>query len=476
MIPDIFVGEANGSPRRLVQAYLRGQHIYTDTLDTDNAWARECYAKKIEERLHTSRACTADDLAAINRGESVQEVWPAIAERIMQLAAEQLVKEAATEACGKEIGYRRYTCRELDNEDFVITFLVAWILVSGQPCIVAGGKKTLKTNLLIALAIALATAEPFLGKFKVDRAVRVMMMSGESGMATIQETARRIAKSMDLELSAIGNLIFSPDLPRIGNLLHHDALEKMLRADEIEVLILDPVYLCLNTDGNESSLFAMGDLLREVSELCQKCGVTLILAHHTKKTVNDPFAPPELEHIAWSGFAEFARQWILIGRREPYEPGTGEHRLWMNVGGSAGHSSCWALDVSEGAFDGGKTPRHWAVELMRAEEARQDADSRKEMAKVVKANEKHNAKIEAGMKRLIQAAVKYPNGETKSVLFDTVGMDGALGNLALAAAIEAGAIVPCEIMKGNQKTPREGYKLRPDEDSNPGVASAEQAI
>src|SRR5687767_13403037 len=96
----------------------------------------------------------------------------------------------------------------------------------------------------------------------------------------------------------------------------------------------------------------------------------------------DPFQPPELEDIAWSGFQEWCRQWLLVGRREKYEPGTGSHRLWLNVGGSAGHSALWALDIEEGKLPN----RTWEVNVMHADEARQEVTERKEEAKQAKAD------------------------------------------------------------------------------------------
>jgi hypothetical protein len=252
--------------------------------------------------------------------------------------------------------FHRLTSAELDAGEYELVFLIEFTLVAGQPCIIAGPKKSLKTSFIIDMAISLALGRFFLGKLKVTRACVVAVMSGESGLATIQETARRIAAAAGHKLADISNLIWSTDLPRIGNAEHLEALQRLLTEKKIEVLFIDPVYLAM-PGGDAGNLFIQGELLSGVSALCQELGVTLILAHHTKRGVVDPFQPPELEDIAWAGFSEFARQWLLIGRREKYEPGSGEHRLWMNVGGSAGHSALWAVDVSEGVRTHGQT-RH----------------------------------------------------------------------------------------------------------------------
>ena len=126
-------------------------------------------------------------------------------------------------------------------------------------------------------------------------------MSGESGLGTLQETARRIAYRAGKRLTDIDGLIFSEQLPQFGNFEHETALEKFIVDNGLEILAIDPAYLAMPSD-DPGNLFEQGRLLRGMSEVCREAGCMMILAHHTRKGRVDPFAAPELNDIAWSGF------------------------------------------------------------------------------------------------------------------------------------------------------------------------------
>lgn len=353
--------------------------------------------------------------------------------------------------------FRVYTSRELDEATFTIAFWIAWTLVAGQPCIFAGSKKTLKTTLLIALAIALVAKQSFLGQIEVLQKCRVLIMSGESGIGVLQETARRIATAMNCRFADLeDDLLWSDELPQFAHLADLDGLDLLLQERKVDVLIIDPAFLCMSGEGAEN-LFKQGATLRAFNEVCQRNGVTLIIAHHLKRGVADPFRPPELEDIAWAGFQEWCRQWILVGRRERYEPGTGQHRLWLNVGGSVGHSALWALDIDEGKLPN----RKWEVSVMHADEARNDVEERREEARSAAAV----AKVEKAKEKIIKALVKYPNGETAKVIREAAGLNGGQATRdAFAELAAAGDIAVCEIQKGKKGKPENGFKLadRPD--------------
>lgn len=235
-----------------------------------------------------------------------------------------------------------------------IDWLVRGILVANEPAIIGGPQKTLKTSIALALAIALATATAFLGAFPVPKRRKVLFLCGESGERTTLQNAQRMLDSAGLAPSDLENLTLGFDLPSLGSPADRSALRTLLRDRQIEVVIIDPAYLCLlagsDREINAGSVFEMGLLLRKLNSVCRDAGTTLILLHHTKKAArHDRCLPTELDDLSQAGFREFARQWILLSRRTPYEF-EGRHELRADVGGSAGHNVCYVFDIETGRF------------------------------------------------------------------------------------------------------------------------------
>ncbi len=359
------------------------------------------------------------------------------------------------------LSYRSLTAAELVSARFHLRYLIDQIMVESQPLIVAGPKKSLKTSILIDMAISLATGGFFLSKFKVAESVHVGIMTGESGLPTVQETFLRICRAAGHDPASVGRLVVTDQVPIFASAEHQAAIKGWAMEHELQVLIIDPAYMCL--DGTDAgNLFVMGERLRAISDVCRDCGLTLVLAHHMKRGVANPHQPGELDDIAWSGFAEFARQWLLLSRREPYTAGTGQHQLWLTSGGSAGHSGLWALDVGEGTrqSDGG---RFWDVQVSEPEEARSEAQAKREAKKDSRADERHRTRLQADVNRLCAALAKYPNGETERTIRATAGVDGTRFTVAIADLLQTGQVVECDVVKTNRKTPYRGYRLQVSE-------------
>src|ERR1019366_3803630 len=218
--------------------------------------------------------------------------------------------------------------------------------------VIGGPKKSLKTSILIDMVLSMAAALPFLGMFETRRRFRVALISGESGKYTIQETARRVAVAKGIGAELLDNLdvLWDFRLPQLANEAELLELTRGLKRLGIDVVDIDPLYLSLlaGSTAQASNLFDMGPLLLRVADACLRAGATPILAHHAVKQRGRGFDPIDLDELAFSGIAEFARSWLLVSRREAYEAGTGQHRLWLQTGGSIGHGGLFAMDLNEG--------------------------------------------------------------------------------------------------------------------------------
>jgi hypothetical protein len=254
------------------------------------------------------------------------------------------------------------------------------VMVRDEPVLVAGRSKTLKTNIVIDLFVSLATATPFLGTFDVPRKIRVAVVSGESGKRTLQETAKRVCRSKGFDLADVGpglNWCFS--LPCLSDLDDMAKFVDPLLDTGAEVVALDPAYLMLG-DVNAANMFEVGPVLRNVGELLVRRGVQPTIVHHANRRIDkregEAPRPMELADIAYSGFDQFARQFLLLSRREVYGH-DGKHALWLVTGGSAGHNGLYGLDVNEGTLAEDFTGRVWEPAVANINDLNEQRQTRK---------------------------------------------------------------------------------------------------
>jgi replicative DNA helicase len=244
-------------------------------------------------------------------------------------------------------------------------FVVQQLLLPGQLAVVGGAKKSMKTSVAIDLAVSLGTGTPFLNEFSVPKAVSVALLSGESGAAALQDIAGRVCAARDVRLKDC-DVRWCFKLPRLDSPADLRRLGDYLDGERVGVAIIDPLYLCLLGAGrgaSASNLYEVGPVLMRAAAACLDAGATPVLVHHSTKSGGkkaETGSVPDLDDLAFAGVGEFARQWMLLGRREPYRPGSGRHRLTMNAGGSSGHSGLWSVDIDEGV-PGGAGGRTWRV-------------------------------------------------------------------------------------------------------------------
>lgn len=344
---------------------------------------------------------------------------------------------------------------QFDDAEYSIEYLIDGIFVDGQSGVITAVSKGMKTGTMLDASLSVALGLPFLNHFHVRERRRALVISGESGPGVIQETARRICDSKGVSLRDAGDYwYFSEYIMSIVALDDLDALRELCIRLAIQVLFADPLYLMLPGD-DQGNMFAVGEKLRRFAMMCSELGVTAIFCHHATKNVQE--GPPlKLSDMAHAGYAQFFRQFALLNRRTPYRF-YGVHELWASFSGSAGHASCWGVDIVEGVREPGKQ-RIWQPTILTVDEVNQrrgdGAERRKE--------DERQEKIAADARLIIQAMLRHPEGETPRQIRDELGWSNQRFAPALALLRDDESIEDVEVTK--RKRTFDGIRLAPSED------------
>jgi hypothetical protein len=389
------------------------------------------------------------------------------------------------------------------------------VLVRGQPAVVGGPRKSLKTSILVDMAVALAAPRPapprprrkkerlmarlearraarqgdtaaappaapwplrgrgFLGHFEVPAPVRVGLFSGESGESTLQETARRVCAARGSSLDRCG-VYWGFHLPRLADPRDVDRVRALVTENRLDVVIFDPLYLALvggDAELDVRNLFDVGPLLADLTAACLDAGATPVLAHHARKNraPDERWEPLELEDLAYAGVQEFARQWVLISRRERYDEGTGAHRLWLSVGGSAGFGGLWGVDVEEGPVGDDFRGRRWDVCVLPAAEARRHAAAARERRR----EGEQAVKLSEARRKVLAHFHGHPAAETRNGLSALLRVNKASLERALSLLLEEGLAEAAAVVKAGKR--HEGVRLTERARAAAAQAAADEA-
>ena len=360
------------------------------------------------------------------------------------------------------------SAQEFASGEYSIDYYIDGIMAVGQPMLVGATQKSLKTLIAgIDLSLSLASGFPFLGKFKVNKPAKVCFLSGESGLPALQAAANSVCHSRGWTLQSIPNWFISTSLPTLKDKSDILALEKLVVEKGIEVLIIDPIYLAMGVNSSESAnIFEMGSLLLPLAKLCTKTGCTPILIHHLRAGTAKLSEKPDLSDLSHAGFAAFARQWLLISRRSAYQD-DGRHELWLRAGGSAGHSSIWAVNVEEGSYDDADG-RRWDVEVLSASQATAQAIEGREAEKEQKADLKYERLQQKDRAKILESLEEiYPVRETKNWVRTETNLNNDKATLALESLVSDGLIDMEYITKNGHEY--DGFRLIRNDPDRPGL-------
>jgi AAA domain len=356
-----------------------------------------------------------------------------------------LLDELDREFAADEERFPFFTSAQLNSGQFETRYLIPGILTAGQPGGIFGAFKTLKTSIAADLLISLASGTPFLNHFPVAQPGKALFLSGESGLAALQSIARRVCAARALDLDTLVNFELSPRLPRLDSSADVRALRRVINNKRPVCVVIDPAYLSIRGD-DARNLFAMGSLLRPLAEIGDATGCTILVVHHCKRSKPGASDPATLDDIAWSGFAEFAAQWLLLSRRRRFDPDLGRHELWFSAGGRAGHHGLWALDAHEGVARGVER-RKWKTAIRPVSIAEAQSDERRFQASEDRRVRRMAATFERHRCKVLDFFGRNPQGVNARYVRDKLGINGVYVVRVLESLVHDGLLAASEVKK-----------------------------
>ena len=245
---------------------------------------------------------------------------------------------AAPRFAGSSVGDLWEMCDE------PVDWIVEDAFSADQPTVIGAKQKSLKTTLLSDLAVALATGTEWCGHFVVPRPRRTLFITGESSARGSMRRIRRAVEARGLGRYDIGEQLRVETLhfPNLPDQSDCDAVAEVVLQFGIEIVIVDPLYMGLS-GVSTTNLTEVGPALRNFKVACYPA--SMILAHHVKKSTDYSDAP-NLEDLSQAGIAEFAGNYMLLGRLSEYK-GDGKHELAVRMGGRDDQFGLHKLDFDE---------------------------------------------------------------------------------------------------------------------------------
>lgn len=360
------------------------------------------------------------------------------------------------------------------ERDFRVEYLIDRCLAKHAACTIAGASKSMKTTFSLYLAICLAAGKPLFGRFNTQK-TRVMFASAESGAGVLQRNLRGMAQMMEIDLGELcedGFLSVQFWVPKVANQDMLDYFGDCIDSVKPGAVVLDPLYLSLNGDS-QANLSLNGEQIHALVQTILDRDCTPIVDDHVKRSSGNAkeYKPLQLEDITGAAKSEYFRQWMLLGRRSRFDDtdtnegtNTRRHDLWLTMGGSAGHSGTWGLDIEE-TFDKHFEVVEYSMDLRPASDIRNEAKSEQAATQESKAEQKARLADERIQRKADEIVTNLFKGDYTLALGQSdigarLGVTNAELPKVLARAVDGGKLrlVPKCIKRAN-KQKYDGYML-----------------
>lgn len=149
---------------------------------------------------------------------------------------------------------------------------------------IGGSPKSLKSWIGLDLAVAVASATPCLGQFRVRQAGPALVYLAEDRLDVVRERLESLAAARGLPLCKLDVLVITTAALRLDLAEHGRRLEITLEATKPRLLVLDP-FVRLHR-GDENSAQEIAAILASLRELQRRFHLAIAVVHHTRKNAN----------------------------------------------------------------------------------------------------------------------------------------------------------------------------------------------
>lgn len=372
--------QGSKSAKRTDWSPLAGKTVY---ILPDNDESGHEYARQVTQLIPASCSWRMYDLASayeVPRGGDIADIDDLNLDQYFK-SAEYSSYEAPERA--KTLRFSGQTVNEMwAAAEEEVDWMVDGVFAMGQPTIMGAEQKCCKTTLLSDLVVALATATPWLQHFNVKQPRRTLFITGESSDRGAMKRIRRAVESRHIAPASINGMlrIETFDFPTVSLDSDLKDLALVIEKYKSEVVVVDPLYMAL-ANVNTANVCEVGPVLKAFARNVYPANI--ILAHHIKKSASYDEVP-DLKDLSQAGIAEFAGNFWMMGRLQPYK-GDGLHHLSISMGGRDEQFGRYHLLANE--FD-------WEFEFEEMDEYEQRMSEQKQIRKEQKKNEDRQKKEE----------------------------------------------------------------------------------
>jgi RecA-family ATPase len=168
-------------------------------------------------------------------------------------------------------------------------FLVEGFVQKVSVGVLAGEPKTMKSTMMLDMAVSVASGKPFLGVYRTQQ-VPVLYIQEENSESDIKHRFMRIAyhrqviidTPLGIEPLPIPLYIMNNTGLNLQETVDKEYLEEQIVNNKIGLLILDPWYMMCG-DIDENSAKDVSPILKYLTSLRNKYNCTIMLVHHFKK-------------------------------------------------------------------------------------------------------------------------------------------------------------------------------------------------